>query len=300
MADVSATPASSRLVLSTGLQMHVRSWAGSAAAGSAAGSTGTGGSPFVLLHGIAATSVSWLPVAELLAASGREVHALDFRGHGETGRPDDGYDLATYASDVVAALATLGVQRPVLAGHSLGASVALVVATIEPGVLGGVALVEGGLTTPRRQFGSVEECLQRLALPPMAGVPLPRVEAYLRHSNPTWGPARLAAAIACLDVLADGTAAWRLTPPRFEALVRSLWDEDVAAGWDSLAVPVLFIVADTGLAPWTQVRREAAAAATARLPEARVEWIDGDHDIHLARPERVAEALLDAFPEGAA
>jgi pimeloyl-ACP methyl ester carboxylesterase len=244
--------------------------------------------------------VSWRPVADLLAASGRDVHALDFRGHGESERPDDGYDVATYASDVVAALAALHIQRPILAGHSLGASVALAVAAVETEIPGGVALVEGGLTTPRRQYASVEECLERLALPPMAGVPLPRVEAYLRHSNPTWGPDRLAAAVACLDVLADGTAAWRLTGPRFEALVRSLWDEDVAAGWDSLAGPVLFIVADTGPAAWTQVKREAAAAAAARLPEARVEWIEGDHDIHLARPDRVAEVLLDAFPEGAA
>ncbi len=257
--------------------------------------------PFVLLHGIASTAVGWDGVAIRLASAGRESYALDFRGHGESDRPDEGYDLATFASDVIAALDGLGLERAILAGHSLGANVILEAVGRRPGIAAGVGLVEGGLVDARDQFGSLHECLAGTALPRVAGMPLPRLQGYLRQSNPGWSPLRLAAAIAAFDVNADGTVSWRLTESRHEALVRELWAARAADRWPALGsgpeagASTVVVAADTGDESWTEAKRSAEAAMRGAVQGVRIEWLTADHDVHSDRPDEVAALLLEAF-----
>jgi pimeloyl-ACP methyl ester carboxylesterase len=256
------------------------------------------GRTFLLLHGIAATGFAWAPVARDLCSAGHEVHALDFRGHGWSDRPEDGYDLTTYAADVLAAVEGLALEGPIVIGHSLGANVILAAASARPAAIrrwGGVALVEGGLVPACDQFGTFEECLSRLALPPVSGMQLARVRGYLRDSNPSWSDARLEAALDCFDVDAAGTVSWRLTQSRYEALLRALWDQETASGWAPLQGRVLILAADTGDAAWTSAKRAATESLIWDRPEARVAWLLGDHDIHLDRPADVAESLLETF-----
>ncbi len=258
----------------------------------------TPGRTYVLLHGIAATGMAWMPVARILSAAGHRVHALDFRGHGQSDRPEAGYDLPTFAADLLGTIDGLGLDRPIVVGHSLGAAVILAALAARPEVADaweGIALVEGGLVPAREQFDSFEECERRLALPPVNGMPLTQVRGYLRGTNPSWSEERLAAALDCFDVDDGGTVSWRLTAPRYAALMRALWDQDVAAGWARLDGRVLILAADTGDAAWTYAKRLAAEHLIADRPRARVAWVMGDHDIHLDRPADVAEALVEAI-----
>jgi len=253
------------------------------------------GDPFVLLHGIASTSVGWEEAARLLAAAGRMAYAVDMRGHGLSDRPDEGYDLTTLASDLGAVIGGLGLERPILVGHSLGASVVLEAVAIGRVRASGVGLVEGGLTDARDQFATPEECVARTALPPVAGMPESVLAGYLREANPGWSQARLAAALAALDVKEDGTLAWRLTPPRYASLLAALWIARAADKWPAVRVPTLVVAVDTGDAPWTAAKRTAEVAMKAAIPGIRVEWLMEDHDVQTAQPEAVAALLLDAF-----
>jgi len=108
---------------------------------------------------------------------------------------------------------------------------------------GGIGLVEGGLVDARDQFATIEEGLAKTALPPVAGMPLPRVAGYLRGSHPVWSEQRLAGALSAFDVNLDGTVAWRLTDARSEALFRSLWETSVADSWPAVHVPAVVAVA---------------------------------------------------------
>jgi flavin reductase (DIM6/NTAB) family NADH-FMN oxidoreductase RutF/pimeloyl-ACP methyl ester carboxylesterase len=91
----------------------------------AAESFGLGEDPGVLLlHGGGQTGTAWRQAAIALAAAGRQVIALDLRGHGESEWPADGrYDLDAYIGDVRAVLAELG-SRPVIVAASLGGWIA--------------------------------------------------------------------------------------------------------------------------------------------------------------------------------
>jgi hypothetical protein len=155
--------------------------------------------------------------------------------------------------------------------------------------------VEGGLVDASDQFATLEECLAKLALPPVAGMPLARLQGYLRHANPAWSDARLEAALAAFDVRDDGTVAWRLTQPRQEALLRAMWAARVSDWWPAVQVPAVVAVADTGDAPWTAAKRAADADIRRAIPGVRVEWLTADHDIHTDRPDWVADLLLGAF-----
>jgi pimeloyl-ACP methyl ester carboxylesterase len=251
---------------------------------------------FVLLHGIASTSDSWSEVGRWLALGGRKAYALDFRGHGMSDRPEGGYDLATYASDLAAVIARLGLTKPILVGHSLGANVILEAVSARPDIAGGVVLVEGGLADARDQFATLEECMAKIALAPVAGMPLPRLQGYLRATHPDWSEARLAATIAAFDIHADGTVSWRLTAPRFDALLRALWTDTAADRWSAVHAPAVVVAADNGDAAWTAAKRAAEARIREAIPGVRVEWFTADHDVHAARPDDLARLLLEAFP----
>ena len=84
-----------------------------------------GGLPLVFLHGITCRWQDFRPLLKELEKD-HPVYALDFRGHGASGRTADQYDLPDYAKDTSAFLARLD-QPPLIIAHSLGGLVASLV-----------------------------------------------------------------------------------------------------------------------------------------------------------------------------
>jgi pimeloyl-ACP methyl ester carboxylesterase len=84
------------------------------------------GPPLLLLHGIGHRWQAWEPVLDRLAAV-HEVIALDLPGFGESPMPNDGMplDMPATVRRFPALLAELGVDRPHVAGNSLGGAIAL-------------------------------------------------------------------------------------------------------------------------------------------------------------------------------
>ena len=87
------------------------------------------GAPLVLLHGLLDCSFGWKRVA---AATHRPCVAIDLPGFGRSAMPSEP-SIASYAWDIINALAALGLTRFALIGHSLGGAVAAAVAEQEPG-----------------------------------------------------------------------------------------------------------------------------------------------------------------------
>ena len=70
------------------------------------------------------------------------VVALDLPGHGESGMERPGWPLAGYGKDVKAVIESLGLERVVLVGHSMGGPVALETARLIPDRVLGVVGVD--------------------------------------------------------------------------------------------------------------------------------------------------------------
>jgi pimeloyl-ACP methyl ester carboxylesterase len=70
------------------------------------------------------------------------VLALDLRGHGESDKPDQDYTVSGFADDVRWLAAHLGLDRPVVIGHSMGGMIAAELARTHPEVARAVVLID--------------------------------------------------------------------------------------------------------------------------------------------------------------
>jgi N-formylmaleamate deformylase len=95
----------------------------------------TGGNkpPVVLNHGATDNGLCWTRLARALE-SDYDIIMPDARGHGLSEAPDDGYDSTTRAADLAAFIQTLGLERPAVGGHSMGAMTTFYLAALYPDV----------------------------------------------------------------------------------------------------------------------------------------------------------------------
>jgi pimeloyl-ACP methyl ester carboxylesterase len=144
------------------------------------------GEPLLLLHGIGHRRQAWDPVTHLLAAE-REVIAVDLPGFGDSPALPEGvaYNLPAVVPALAALCEALGIDRPHVAGNSLGGLLAL--------ALGREQLVRS--VTALSPAGFWNEAERRYAFGVLRGMragarllPLPAVEQL---SRTTWGRAAL-------------------------------------------------------------------------------------------------------------
>src|ERR671921_1256401 len=115
---------------------------------------GGGPDPVVCLHGITAQHRAFNAAARHLGPS-RGVVGVDLRGRGDSDKPESGYSLGAHAADVVRVLDHLGLRSAVLAGHSMGAFVALKTALMFPDRVRALVLLDGGWPRLERSPGEM-------------------------------------------------------------------------------------------------------------------------------------------------
>jgi pimeloyl-ACP methyl ester carboxylesterase len=77
--------------------------------------------PLVFVHGFSDNGLCWTPVARDLEAE-YDLIMPDMRGHGLSARVQPG-DKVDMAADVAGLIRTLGLARPIVVGHSMGAMI---------------------------------------------------------------------------------------------------------------------------------------------------------------------------------
>lgn len=103
--------------------------------------TGAAGArPLVLLHGGGRDKSTWAEIAPAFAGTHR-VYAVDLRGFGDSDRPGS-YSFTQLRDDVLGLLDLLGADRVDLIGHSMGGTVAWLVAQARPGRVGRLVIVD--------------------------------------------------------------------------------------------------------------------------------------------------------------
>lgn len=103
--------------------------------------TGTGDPAMVFVHGWTCNHTYFRPQADHFGTTHRVV-SVDLRGHGMSDQPDDGYTVGGFADDVAWVSRELGLDRPVIVGHSMGAVIALELAARHPDLPGAVVMVD--------------------------------------------------------------------------------------------------------------------------------------------------------------
>ena len=101
------------------------------------------GTPILCIPGLGDTGWIWRKIVPTLTSMHRVI-AMEPRGHGRSSSPRGKYALADMAGDIGDIIARLGLNRPVLIGHGLGARAALLLAIERPRLPGALILIASG------------------------------------------------------------------------------------------------------------------------------------------------------------
>jgi pimeloyl-ACP methyl ester carboxylesterase len=254
--------------------------------------------PFLLVHGLASNARLWDGVAAALVAHGHPVVTVDLRGHGRSSKPDGAYDVPTVAEDLAVLIGRLELDRPVVAGQSWGGNVAVELAARHPDRIRGIVCVDGGWLELSRQFVDWEACRAVLAPPRLAGRRLAEIEGYVRSAHGDWPESGIRGTLANFEARPDGTVAPWLTFDRHITVLRGLWEHHPSDRYATVTVPALLVPVDGGETDWTGRKRREVEAAAGMIPNARVRWFTGDHDIHAQRPAELADAMHEMTTDG--
>jgi pimeloyl-ACP methyl ester carboxylesterase len=248
----------------------------------------------LLLHGLSSNARYWERVAAHLG--GRRLVALDQRCHGLSDCPAYGYSNQTLAADVADAIRVLDLGRPLLVGHSWGASVALETAVRHPALVAGLAQLDGGSLS----FGDLMPW--DMALQVMHR-PMPRyastAEAVAERREELVGAWADDLTGFVEAGISPGRRGYRLvlTMRARRQILRGMYDQRPEDLWPRVGCPILLgLGGSSDQGPFLSLKRQGAERLTALRPDAEVRWYDGPHDFPLYVPKEVA-ADLDAFSD---
>jgi pimeloyl-ACP methyl ester carboxylesterase len=250
--------------------------------------------PLLLLHGLSSNARYWERLARLLPE--HRLVALDQRGHGLTGQPPrmpafpHGYAMEELLNDAEFVIDELGLQKPVVVGHSWGATIALELVGTRQDIAGGLVFIDGPVQSAANLF-SWEEA-QKVMQPP-----LPRFTSFeeavsqsRRDFEGAWD--QDLESFVKARIIPDGDALiLTLTAPVRLELLRGLYEAQPDVLWPRVAMPAAALLARHGPAR-IATSREAGAARLAELaPNVEIRWYESPHDIPLFMPAEVALAI---------
>ena len=247
---------------------------------------------FVLVHGLASNARLWDGVADHLASLGHASVAVDQRGHGESSKPDSGYDFETVTSDLAVVIEQALGRPAVIAGQSWGGNVVVEFARRHPDLVSGIVCVDGGFIQLADTFPVWEDARAALAPPDFAGFTMEQMETMSKTRFADWPRSGIEGKLANFDVV-DGHVRARLSRENHMRILRHLWEHRADEAARDVAVPSLVLA----VGRWEPGREERVDSFVSSLPDGRLTWMDAHHDVHAQHPRLVAD-LMATFAGG--
>jgi pimeloyl-ACP methyl ester carboxylesterase len=242
----------------------------------------TGGErpPVLLLHGLTDNGACWTRLARDLEAD-YDLIMPDARGHGRSSIPETGYGPEERAADTVALIDALGLDRPVLLGHSMGGLTAALVAADAPERIRGAILEdpafissEGWADPLLRGWRAQHEEALTWSNEEMIASGRADHPSWPDDIFPTWAQAKLETSLKAFD--------WFDLPPC-----------DFRASVARIGVPTLLVTSEAALG--AVVPPAVAEELDALNPLLRVAHVPGaGHSIRYEQPKRYT-TLVRAF-----
>jgi len=249
----------------------------------------------VFLHGLTGVAEVWGPTVEALGSGRPRCIAIDQRGHGQSAKPPSGYGIASYVADAVDLCRILGLDRPHLVGHSMGARVAIVLAARHPAAIRSVAIVDIG---PEQWKANWQQTVAGLDRMPASYTDAESAIGNAARARPgssvdaafgrPGAEALRGIALARLKTNPDGSVSWLADREALKKTVVSHRGRNYWAEWEAVAVPALFIRGGDS----NEVRPRVAAEMRRRNTKVACEEFPGvGHNIPLLAPARLADSL---------
>lgn len=115
----------------------------------------------LLIHGWCCDHSYFAPQFEHFAGLGHTVVAPDLRGHGESGKGER-YAMGDFAEDLAFLCSQLGLEKPVVIGHSMGGVIAFELAFRHPDLPAGVVMSDSPIARPEASRAGMPAFLESL------------------------------------------------------------------------------------------------------------------------------------------
>jgi len=242
--------------------------------------SGGGGPPVVLAHGLTDSGACWGRLAGALEGD-FDLVLYDARGHGRSAAPERGYRPEDHVVDLLGLLQELGLEKPALIGHSMGAANVALAAAAHPELASCLVLEDPPWQDhyPDDVAAGLEEWQQEIVAAKARS--LEEIIGPARAEHPEW---------AEVEWLPWAEAKRRASPRVFDWVAPGPaldgWREVVSA----ITCPLLLLTADTALD--ALVTPEVAGEVVVRCPRAEVVRIAGaGHSIRRERFEPYRRAV---------
>ena len=227
--------------------------------------TGSGDKPTVVLaHGFCNDGLCWTPLARALEAD-YDVVMPDARGNGRSDLRPQEFSCLDLADDLAALITALGLEQPIILGHSMGAMTAMLVAARYPALPRAIVLEDPPAWWPPiaepQMFSTAWNAGTKAWLAELQRQPREQLlasEAARLHQWPVdaaapWADSKRAFRLSFLDFA---------RPPRLDWL-----GADWPAGAPAVSCPVLLLTGEPALS--AIITEAQAEALTAWLPQLR-------------------------------
>jgi pimeloyl-ACP methyl ester carboxylesterase len=243
------------------------------------------GPPTLLLHGIGNYGRYWDLFANAVGDRLMLV-APDARGHGESGRPADGYAPADFTADALAVLDALGIQRAVVVGHSMGGLHSINLAARHPERVRALVIVDA---SPDPMPAGTGRAQRLLTGRPARFRDRDEARAYLERTSPGYPPAVYENRLAFAFGEANGELVWRSDPAALERIMKGRMPAEDR--WDALALigsPTLVVRGTRS----NVLSDDVARRMVQTLADGRLMELDAGHNVPLDRPRELADATF--------
>ncbi len=262
---------------------------------------GGSGPPLVCVHATGFHGRVWEPFIPPLREH-FSVVSLDQRGHGDSDKPESGYEWEKFGDDVLAVVDECELEAPAAIGHSAGAAALVLAESKRPGTFSSLVLLDPVTPAPdisgymasnenpmsaatlrrRAVWDSTDQMVTRLKKgSPLAGWHEEFLRAYVTYGTEPTG---------------DGEQVRLKCPPEIEAQIYQMGGRH--DGWDKLEhieCPTLLLTG-TVSPMWFDERCDEAAA---RLKAGRHETVAGGHFFPMENPDDTVERALSFLAGGA-
>ncbi len=235
------------------------------------------GNPIVIIPGITSPAATWTFVVEALDPR-RRVIVLDIRGRGASDKPETGYLMADYVSDLGIMIDALRLENPILVGHSMGARVVAAFDAAFPKVACALVAIEPPMSGPGRPYPTPLEFFLNQRRQILSGATV----AELAKLAPTWSEDRIRDRIDWLPSCSE--SAIRQSHAGFHS-------ESFLESWSKVTAPALFLRgADSPVIDGSEF-------AEVRLANERAKYADVPRSGHMIPWDNLAGFIhaFDAF-----
>ena len=237
----------------------------------------------LMIHGLSSSCFLWTPLIKELNKHKFNIYAIDLKGHGLSGKPENGYSMKSLSEDVINFIKKMKLNNVIIIGQSMGADLGVLVSTkINDKIIGCIG-IDGGAINLKQKFLIKKIALKALEPPNMEGIDKDVMLSRMRKHRKDWSEEAIQGQFSIFEVDNNNKIKKRLKLENHMKILNGLWDNSSIENLLASKVPIYLILVKFDLNLNKFKNKDV---------KIEIKQVDGDHDIHAQKPKLVSDLIM--------